>query len=429
MSNRTGLICACVLMCMSAGTWANDDIDTRLAGRNDGDGKSMTAGFDSKVAIEAGDGDSKATIRIASNSFDVGANQYFRFSFGADAPFDRKKSDQVDIGTVSGLSSGTSATLSATWISWPKPASQAVSAATQLCEQALPLLMPGFLWKENSPRTALSLALHLVGGCRPSLFTEKGISAVVDSLNAEIVRQNEKIQQENDKNLREALEKCLVARATAIQSDSEGCRIPARLPSIKSAELAPGIAVDLERSFKLLDSIVDGNSPSLHLVSFGVTANRQSFSYVLPSAPADNLDVSRTGNGVTLGYTNVRRSWLWSIGYSQETSYEAGDETQICTPIGTTGSLRCDTRTLGAPAKKNSGLAFAEGRWMFAGGKYALSPRIEYDTKESEWAARVPLYLATNSKGDLTAGIAFGYTTKKDDFGIAVFVGKSFSFF
>ena len=75
---------------------------------DDPDARSIGTGSLSRVVIEAGDADGKASARLAKELKPTGT-RYGRFSFTVTAPFDSKKADKVDIGTLSGLTAGTSA--------------------------------------------------------------------------------------------------------------------------------------------------------------------------------------------------------------------------------------------------------------------------------------------------------------------------------
>jgi hypothetical protein len=91
-------------------------------------------------------------------------------------------------------------------------------------------------------------------------------------------------------------------------------------------------------------------------------------------------------------------------------------------------SLECKRATLAPPERSTTDLAFAEWRRL-AGKHWALSPRLEYDLNDSEWAFRMPVYFITDAKGAFTAGVSVGYTTKDEDLGFSVFVSKAFTFF
>jgi hypothetical protein len=432
--NSTALVQAIALLTVSGFAWGGNDVDKALGDNSDGDGKSAAAGFDSRVTIEAGDSDSNASFRVSSNSIRLGSERYMRFSLEAEAPFDKEKSDSVDVGTLSGLSSGTNATLGATWIWWPRPQNDSQKSLEAVCEDELPRFVKGFDWKEKSEdRKPFSLAINS-GSCVPDLFTAEGLAAVVNQINQRVDVENLKIRSANYHAAREALEKCLRGIAQGVGAGKEtpapvDCALPQPVSAIPKATLEPLQDDQLLPIRERISGIVEGDRPPVHLLTIGASANRRTFSYVSADAPATGTDVERTGRGVSVAYTSVRKTWLWSVGYSEEKTFAGGDDVQICTPIGTTGSLRCESKTLGAPQEKNTGLVFAELRKAFPQMRVGLSPRIEFDTEESDWAIRLPMYLVGNGEGELTAGLALGYASKDSDFQAAVFVGKAFAFF
>jgi hypothetical protein len=180
---------------------------------------------------------------------------------------------------------------------------------------------------------------------------------------------------------------------------------------------------------EITEQVTGAESP-MYGITLGAKANHQKFSYVLPAAPTVAESSNETGYGLSLSLTRVGHRHLFTLGYSHEESYKAGSKTQICNPIGTTGSLSCSETTLGAPTKKPAELIFLEDRFIVRAGKLALAARVEYDFEESQWAARLPIYFIANKSHQLTAGVALGYTEADDEgFGAAIFVSKAFSFF
>lgn len=381
-----------------------------LSNVKDGDARSTFAGFDSRIAVEAGDADAKVSLRVT-DTVPLGNHRYFRWGVKAQAPFDKDKQDEVDIGTLSGLSSGTSASLDASWMLWPGVPPSAQELRTEYCDVELPKVVPGFKW-QDSDRPELSLSLSTPLGCHVSLFTAESIEAMVKKLNAAVEKYNAPIKKRNE-----------VAAAACLPPKT----CPAPEPLADPAEPVE----NLKARLKSLDrSRLADNASTIRLITLGVSANQKDFSYVLGTAPTEVLKSDKTGSGASIGYTEVHGRWLWSVGYSRERSYKGADKLNVCSPIGTTGSASCKEAAVGAPTFSDTDIAFAEARWTIAPAKLALSPRIEYDADESAWAVRIPIYLATNAKDELTGGIVLGYTTgDEDDLGIAVFVGKAFSFF
>src|SRR5262245_54767879 len=100
--------------------WSVDkEVAERFGKYEDPEASSVAASSTNRVVLKAGDADSKATIRL-SNAFNAGSERYGRYALTVTAPFDGKKADQVEVGNLSGLTSGTSASFELTSLHWPK---------------------------------------------------------------------------------------------------------------------------------------------------------------------------------------------------------------------------------------------------------------------------------------------------------------------
>jgi len=122
------------------------------------------------------------------------------------------------------------------------------------------------------------------------------------------------------------------------------------------------------------------------------------------------------------------QDFYYGIGYSDEHSFQAGDRTQICQPIGTTGALQCSNETLGAPSRTHEKITFAEMRSLIY-GKFGVHPRISYDYEESVVGYQLQLYFIPNADKALTGGLDLGYRNDTHDFTVGLFVGVPFSVF
>lgn len=397
-----------LLLALLAGTQAalaqTSSPDAKLAALPDAAASGATSGSGSKVAVEAGEDGAKVKLRATSDPIEIDGSNYFRFTFGAEAPFDADSQHDADLGTLSGLTSGTTATLEVSWLHWPGPSSGDIARVETECARQLATLLPGFSWQDNA-RPALSLSQFTSRTCQEDLFTEAEIDSIVTKLKGGIQAMNTAAS---------------IAAAKAGVSAPAPIAEPDAIDGLKRKAGTARLAVARE---------TNRATKPVRFVTLGASANRNDFRYVLETSPTVPLNADQTGTAFGLSYTEAHGDWLWNLGYSREKTYEAGSQTQICSPIGTTGSLSCGKAVVGAPELQDADLASAEIRWMFSHGKYAISPRIEYDASDSEWGIRLPIYLARNSSNALTAGIALGYTTKEDDLGISLFVGKAFEFF
>lgn len=391
---------AVVLMMLTAQTMAQQtvgDATERLRALDDAEGQSVGTGFGSGVVVQAGDAESKATISV-SNLFSRGQNTW-RYRVAATAPFDREKSDTVDVGTLSGLSAGTSATAEYSWVNWPMVSSERSAAATEFCDR---LIVQGIGYP-------LQQASALAGlNCSPDDLTPDRFVTAARSLT-------------------EARRACMEdppddPAAAALCRERLALPLPQSLERVELTALLRGAPHRL--ATLLRDALAD-----ISLWTVAISGNRQSIAFVSPAAPTQELKQDERGWGVSAAYTRLSGSLLWSVGYSHEQASEAADKVTVCSPIEATGSLSCSESSLGAPKETESELFFGEMRWILPANRLAMSPRVEFDAEESEWALRLPVYLVRNGEGAFTAGVVAGYTTKESETAFAIFVGKEFAFF
>lgn len=412
---------------------------------DDPSAKASTTGSETRLVLEAGDADAKATARVAKTFLRINKkpddpDSYTRFAFTLSAPFDSKKADKADVGSLSGLTAGTTATLDFALVIWPRSGKSMESK----CQDYVTQFVPGHDWKTTIGKSGLV-------GCDRHLFERENIDKAIDGFNEKLA----------------ACKKCPrwsppdASRCSSLaNAESRACatdelRVTAACVLLastrkeactdcdnaeKECELLAGkteakldedefnkVVADHKREIRRLDREA---YPGEKWLNVSLKANQQNFTYVLQSAPTAALDSQEEGFGASLGYTYLRDVRLWSAGYSHEESYKGGRKTQICSPIGTTGSTSCSEAIIGAPTKEKAELAFIEHRRLIAGRKFALAPRVEFDFKTSKWAAQVPFYFIPSKDGtQLTGGIAIGYSEGDDDeFGATIFISKAFSF-
>ena len=306
----------------------------------------------------------------------------------------------MDVGTLSGLSAGTSLAFELSHVDWPDAANDRRKAADAVCDNLIPEAIEGY------SRDIVNA--HGGWRCAPGDLNEEKLQAAVKTL-------NDKRTACADKKAAGTLAANDVVCETLLAA-------PAARLSLRVEELLVGAD---ERLGRMIDQV----QTPISLWTVGATANEQKFSFALPETPTQVDHDDKNGWAVSAVFTRLSRAFLWSVGYSHEESYEAAAKVDICSPIGATGSSSCRQASLGAPTSQQSELAFAEVRWILPSRKLALSPRMQFDIEESEWAVRVPVYLVRNQQGAFTTGLALGYTSKDSDVGLAVFVGKEFAFF
>jgi len=425
-----------------------------IAKFDDPSAKSGVSGSSDRIVLEAGDADAKATARVAkifrtrpSDSIEI----IPRIALTLSAPFDSKKADKVDVGSLSGLTAGTTGSLDVSFLFWPIPANGDGINLVSLCDKLLQQLIPGYGWSDVSGAGFT---------CDHRLLTQARLVEVTKKLNE---RMNE---------LRGECKKCgegtnakpshcsVLTRAlidacgnpdasteavcafTRVNRD-EACEQCDKIKSScsglrerREATLADNAKEILAKQRREIARADRAAFPAQHGLNMNLKGNRQDFKYVLPDTPtADATDVEKQGVGVSLAYSHLSASSLWSAGYSHEKSFKASDTIQVCSPLGTTASTTCKEAVIGAPKEKTAELAFIENRRLLVAGRFAVARRFEYDLKKSDWALSMPLYFLANpnAKNALTGGVALGYSKSgdKDKNGarVAVFISKAFSLF
>ncbi len=119
------------------------------------------------------------------------------------------------------------------------------------------------------------------------------------------------------------------------------------------------------------------------------------------------------------------RTALVSAGYRYELDYKKSAASQICTPYGTTGALRCRSAIIGRPKKTEGGLLSAELRG-YLNPRWAVNPQYVKSVDDGKWTVEMPVYFIPDGKGSLIGGISPKYASESRDWEVRVFVGKAF---
>jgi len=185
MKTQTCIAIALFLACAHPVLADDPRPETKLEALPDADAGSAATGSGSKVAVEAGEDGAKVKLRVASNAISLSGPNYLRFAFGAEAPFDKDTQQEADLGSLSGLSSGTKASFEASWLYWPSPTDDEIKEIQTLCETQLAALIPNFRWLDEE-RPKLSLFLFTPRTCHEDLFAEAEIQSIATKLRAAV---------------------------------------------------------------------------------------------------------------------------------------------------------------------------------------------------------------------------------------------------
>jgi hypothetical protein len=371
-----------------------------LAPISSADAQSAGPSFLDAATIEAGTSDTKVNIGISGFMPKSGSGDwYHQFGLGGEAAVTKGSTDDVTVGTLSGLSKGSSARASFSFIHWKRLTQEEADTQLAFCRTHFTGLIGDYTWDE----APLSLAN---AGCDRGLFTAERLMKIAEGLEA------------RRKECAEGKSKLKPEQCALIIARGEAKVVPAtvlieKLPVIVSAwaeQMLP-------------------RAPA-HFINLGTKVNRAKANYFAEIDFTQLQKEHTTGYGGSASYSYFRRPYLLTGGFSIEKSYKNNDEVEVCTPLPDTTALRCITGSIGPPTRTWARIGFAEARWLVGNGRVGIAPRAEYDFTGSTYAVRVPIYLAPDKKKSLIGGIALGYTDKDDEgFGVSVFVGKAFSFF
>jgi len=447
---HAALCAALMALCCQAGLAQSDPSKGNPATADDPDGKSVGTASESRIVLEVGDADAKATARLA-HAFNLNPTYRGRYGLTVTAPFDRKKADSVDVGTLSGLTPGTSATLEFGVARWRRAGTADVNAVDQVCDKYIPLLIPGHSWDDVTTATSQP--------CHVDLFQPDALAALIKKINerrascakcvgfpdqkpsmCEVLRESSKKGCTGSNASTAAacalLEKSLREDCAACENSSPGdVKACDDLAKIKhDAKLVEPSERLLAQANQALKPQADKLFQPLTMLTVALKGNTQHFDYVLEDDLITAQAADKKGAGITVALTHVLRSSAWIFGYSHENSYKGSDPVQLCMPVAETGATSCKQAAIGAPKKQPAEIAFIENRAAFGAGRFALAPRVEFDFEKSNWAVRLPFYFIANKDKELIAGFALGYSEaakekKQEEFGASVFISKAFTFY
>ncbi len=143
--------------------------------------------------------------------------------------------------------------------------------------------------------------------------------------------------------------------------------------------------------------------------------------------------------GVAYGWLLLKQSSAFVVSLDGSRDYTAAkDTTSLCQPITTDvpGTLRCDTRTIGAPKSSTAGTFTADLRHVFRDPLVGLSLQFIVQAAEhgdTSWGVQAPVYFLQSKPEEkkpiaLTGGASAGWDSKSG-FVAQVFIGTAFSLF
>jgi len=365
--------------------------------------RSTIGGGPSRISVEAGTDKTTASAKLGRSWSNDGVNAW-KVALSATSPFDSETETTRTLGTLSGLTEGTSAQLEFGYFHWPQPNYQGMN---EVCARAIEAMFPGYSWWVTGKPYDQYRYFNLGG--KDNALGATDCAALLSSL--------------------EGVEDAIKKRNDASQGLT-----PAAGATPPSPATLPANWEALQQEYRRRYLDAKNHTPDGTLrgaargITFALTGNREDFSFADPAAPADVTDESKKGRGVSVAYTHIADRFVAGAGLSWEKTYEGAPAQQICSPIGASGSSSCRSAALAPPAEKQQRIAFLEMRVALFDGAIALSPRLEYSLEDYVFAARLPIFVARNRAKALEGGVALTWD-EQDDLGASVFVGKSFEFF
>jgi hypothetical protein len=153
-----------------------------------------------------------------------------------------------------------------------------------------------------------------------------------------------------------------------------------------------------------------------------VQASRQEFSFRDPTTLKPGSRTATPHNVGSNGGFYLATNSVIQGRFEFQRVLKAGTSTQVCTPIGAVGALRCDSAVLGGPSIQTSEIATMEWRYSHS-SDFAVSPTVHYDLRQKITAFELPLWMIRDSSGGLAGGVRLGYRTDQHRATVVGFVG------
>jgi hypothetical protein len=169
-------------------------------------------------------------------------------------------------------------------------------------------------------------------------------------------------------------------------------------------------------------SAIDWGIPLVLDARFRV--GKKSFDYVeLPDLVSSRVSHVNYSTSASFGVL-TRVVGLVAVHFRYENAFRAAGSSQICSPLESTSSLRCEDLVLGAPRRHVARVAQAEIRRFF-GSRFGVNPRVGYEIRRSTTALELPIYFLRDREHGLNGGISLGWRSDTEQFGMSIFVGEA----
>lgn len=157
-------------------------------------------------------------------------------------------------------------------------------------------------------------------------------------------------------------------------------------------------------------------------------AEQQDFRFVDSATLASGKE-SHIGRSFTAAVgTFMQGKYYGELSYSRGTEFSGGRTADLCAPFGSTRALECRKVTLGPPTEATSEDLKIEMRRLF--GSIGFAARLARDLESNVTSAELPIYFLQKmgaSEVELNGGIAIKWNSDTDDFSVSAFIGPALS--
>lgn len=172
-------------------------------------------------------------------------------------------------------------------------------------------------------------------------------------------------------------------------------------------------------------------------LSLNGTVGTEKFEFFDPtSLTPDEARKTSYSASASIGYLPHLSSKVFLIGgFEAKRSFSAPDDETYCATGGTGASVKCVTGPFAPPVMEQDYKLKGTVRVSFNlpfgpndGTPIGIDLSGAFDFHDDTWGMTLPVYFVLDKEGSLTGGIRAAYDSKKDDFQVGVFIGKSFGF-
>ncbi len=176
-----------------------------------------------------------------------------------------------------------------------------------------------------------------------------------------------------------------------------------------------------------------GYNKAINMFGIKYEAGKESFDYVTENSFMDmSVDESNYEATIYWGRLSKDKSRFVAIGATTQQGHKAGQAQQICNPVGEMGSLICDSKIVGSPARSNSELGYIEYKKKFK--NIAVAPKVTFNFENDETGIALPIWFATkpenpSESSQFKTGVRIDWNSESEETVASIVFGQSFKLF